>query len=162
MIALSKKQEDAQFHTLRIRHFRLQLWRVFQDPETRGSDTYWNKLQVVILRSGTFVSVVLCRGLNVLNLDLIICYTFFKFVADTCPFWGPLVPLFWISGDISSRFQSQSGFCLIPFFVKGKYNVALHSLRSTSDATPANLLMPGIAAGHFPHKHQQRWDLAWI
>ena len=42
-------------------------------------------------------------------------------------FLGPLVPLFWISGDISSGFQSQSGFCLIlpylPF-------VEVHSLRS--------------------------------
>ena len=28
-------------------------------------------------------------------------------------FGGPLVPLFWISGDVSSDFQSQSGFCLI-------------------------------------------------
>ena len=28
-------------------------------------------------------------------------------------FLGPLVPLFWISGDISSGFQSQNGFCLI-------------------------------------------------
>ena len=25
---------------------------------------------------------------------------------------GPLIPLFWTSGDISSGFQSQSGFCL--------------------------------------------------
>ena len=32
---------------------------------------------------------------------------------DTCPFMRPLIPLFWTSGDISSGFQSQSGFCLI-------------------------------------------------
>ena len=31
---------------------------------------------------------------------------------------GPLVPLFWISGDVSSGFQIQSGFCLIHFFAK--------------------------------------------
>ena len=31
----------------------------------------------------------------------------------TCPILGPLVPLFWISSDVSSGFQSQSGFCLI-------------------------------------------------
>ena len=30
-----------------------------------------------------------------------------------CPILGPLVPLFWISGDVSSGFQRQSGFCLI-------------------------------------------------
>ena len=35
------------------------------------------------------------------------------FGRHTCPFLGPLVPLFWISGDVSSGFQSQSGFCLI-------------------------------------------------
>ena len=36
-------------------------------------------------------------------------------LADTftCPILGPLVPLFWISGDVSSRFQSQSGYSLI-------------------------------------------------
>ena len=31
-------------------------------------------------------------------------------------FLGPLVPLFWICGDVSSGFQRQSGFCLIHFF----------------------------------------------
>ena len=37
-----------------------------------------------------------------------ICF-FFKYLVDTCPFMGPLIPLFWISGDVSSGFQSQSG-----------------------------------------------------
>ena len=47
-------------------------------------------------------------------------FFFLKFLSDTytCPFLGPLVPLFWISGDVSSGFQSQSGFCLICFFVE--------------------------------------------
>ena len=43
-------------------------------------------------------------------------FFFFKvFLSDTftCPILGPLVPLFWISGDVSSGFRSQSGFCLI-------------------------------------------------
>ena len=37
------------------------------------------------------------------------------FLSDTftCPNLGPLVPLFRISGDVSSGFQSQSGFCII-------------------------------------------------
>ena len=39
-----------------------------------------------------------------------------KFLADTCPFLGPLEPLFWISDDVSSGFQSQSGCCLICLF----------------------------------------------
>ena len=33
-------------------------------------------------------------------------------------FGGPQIPLFWISGDVSSGFQSQSGLCLIHFFVE--------------------------------------------
>ena len=57
---------------------------------------------------------------------------FLKFLADTCPFLGPLVPLFWISGDVSSGFQSQSGFCLIRYFCGGECNV--HSPRFTSGA----------------------------
>ena len=57
--------------------------------------------------------------------------------ACTCPILGPLVPLCWISSDIPSGFQSRSGFCLIRF-CRGKCSV--HSQRSTSDATPADLL----------------------
>ena len=70
------------------------------------------------------------------------------FRADTCPFLGPLVPLFWISVDISSGFQSQRGFCLIYFFARGKCNA--HFLRSTSGDTHANLLMAGNIASYFP------------
>ena len=33
---------------------------------------------------------------------------FFKILVDTCPFVGPLIPLFWTSG-VSSGFQSQNG-----------------------------------------------------
>ena len=40
-------------------------------------------------------------------------FGFFKKVFVHLCFLGPLVPLFWISGDASSGFQSQSGFCLI-------------------------------------------------
>ena len=58
--------------------------------------------------------------------DYYIQFFFLKFLADTGPFLGPLVPLFWISGDVSSGFQSQSGFCLIRYFCGGKCNV-LHS-----------------------------------
>ena len=28
---------------------------------------------------------------------------------DTCPFVGPLIPLFWTSGDVFSGLQSQGG-----------------------------------------------------
>ena len=55
---------------------------------------------------------------------------FFCFWRTHVLFLGPLVPLFWISGDVSSGFQSQSGFCLIRYFCGGKCNV--RSPRSTS------------------------------
>ena len=74
---------------------------------------------------------------------------FLKFLADTCPFLGPLVPLFWISGDVSSGFQSQSGFCLIRYFCGGKCNV--HSPRFTSGATLADLLVAGAQPVTSPH-----------
>ena len=61
-------------------------------------------------------------------------FLFFKiFLADTytCPILGPLIPLFWISGDVSSGFQSQSG---LPYsHCGGERNV--RSPRSTSGAT---------------------------
>ena len=33
--------------------------------------------------------------------------SFFQFLVDKCPFVGLLIPLFWISGDVSSGFQSE-------------------------------------------------------
>ena len=42
-----------------------------------------------------------------------IVFFFQSFWRTHVLFLGPLVPLFWISGDVSSGFQSQSGFCLI-------------------------------------------------
>ena len=43
-----------------------------------------------------------------------ICHT------DMCPFLRPLIPLCRTSGDVSSVFQSQSGFCLIRAWWKHK------------------------------------------
>ena len=78
---------------------------------------------------------------------IIHCIFFLKFLADTCPVLGPLVPLFWISGDVSSGFQSQSG---LPYsHCGGKRNV--HSPRSTSGATLANLLAAGAQSVLSPH-----------
>ena len=76
-------------------------------------------------------------------------FFFLKFLVDTCPFLGPLVPLFWISGDVSSGFQSQSGFCLIRYFCGGECNV--HSPRFTSGATLADLLAAGVQPVTSPH-----------
>ena len=58
---------------------------------------------------------------------------FKSFLADafTCPILVPLVPPYGISGDICSRFQSQSEFALLHCGSKCK----VYSLKSTSDAT---------------------------
>ena len=89
-------------------------------------------------------------------LSIYVFFSFFKvFGGHMCPILGTLVPLFWISGDISSGFQSQSGFCIICLFCGDECNV--HSPRSPSGATPADLLMAGITVSH-----QQRWELAGI
>ena len=59
-------------------------------------------------------------------------------------FW---VPLFWISGDVSSGFQSQSG---LPYsHCGGERNV--RSLRSTSGATLADLLAASTQPVLSPH-----------
>ena len=88
-----------------------------------------------------------------LKLKILTAHLFFsfflKFLADICPFLGPLVPLFWISGDVSSGFQSQSGFHLIRYFCRGKCNI--HSPRFTSGATLANLLVGGAQPVTSPH-----------
>ena len=41
----------------------------------------------------------------------------------TCAILGPLVPLFWFSGDVFCGFQSQSGFCLLRV-CEGECNVS--------------------------------------
>ena len=45
---------------------------------------------------------------------------FLCFLADTytCPILGSMVPLFWISCNVSSGFQSQSEFCPTHFFAE--------------------------------------------
>ena len=64
-----------------------------------------------------------------------------------CPILGLLVPLFWISSDISSGFQSKSG---LPYsHCRGEHNV--HSLRSTSSATHVDLLAAGLLPVMSPH-----------
>ena len=68
------------------------------------------------------------------------------FLADTytCPILGPLIPLLWITGDVSSGFKCQSEF--LPYSIFAETNVMS---RSTSGAIPVDLLMASITAGHF-------------
>ena len=56
--------------------------------------------------------------------------------------------MFWISCDVSSGVQSQSGFCLI-CFCGGECNV--HSLTSTSGATLADLVAASTPLVLSPH-----------
>ena len=63
-----------------------------------------------------------------------------------CPILGSLVPLFWISGDISSGFQSQSG---LPYLHCGDVG-NVHCLRS-SGTTCADLLAAGLLPVLSPH-----------
>ena len=56
---------------------------------------------------------------------------------------GPLIPLFWTSGDVSSGFQSQSGQATL--FTFGEDIYVTHGLRFTSGVTPAYLLAASIA-----------------
>ena len=65
-----------------------------------------------------------------------------RFLADTCVlFCGNCYPCFVFLVTFPGGFQSQSRFCLT-VFCRGECNV--HSMRSTSGATPASLLTAGI------------------
>ena len=56
---------------------------------------------------------VLMYAFNVKNGTQFLSTSFFvflkKILVDTWPFMGPLIPLFWTSGDIFFGLQSQSG-----------------------------------------------------
>ena len=77
------------------------------------------------------------------------CFFFLKFLLDTCPFVGPLIPLFWTSGDVSSGFQKvRVGSAL--FELCGGIR-DIRSLRFTSGATHLPVYKANIAASHLPH-----------
>ena len=74
-------------------------------------------------------------------------------------FWRTqLVPLFWISGDVSG-FQNQSGFCLIHFLVEVNvmYILKIHLWWYTCQPLGSQQ-----HSWSLPHMHQQRCDLAQI
>ena len=81
-------------------------------------------------------------------------FFFFNFLLDTCPFLGPLIPLFQTSGDASSGFQSQSGFCLIRTL---QSVVDICSVRFTSGATPLQVYMVHSSQSSSATS-KQRWD----
>ena len=74
---------------------------------------------------------------------------------------GPLIPLFWTSGDISSLFQRVSSLIL------GGGIHDTHSLRFTSGVTPADLLVASLEAELFSTTYlsagiggAHNWDLS--
>ena len=91
-----------------------------------------------------FLSILVPRFVH------IFFFFFLKFLADTCPFLGPLVPLFWISGDVSSGFQSQSGFCLIRYFLRSNAQCNVHSPKIHLWCYTYRPLGGRRTAGHFP------------
>ena len=92
--------------------------------------------------------------------SLYIVFIFFiKVFGGHMSFFGATkYHLFWISGDVSSGFQSQSGFCLIRYFGGGECNV--HSPRFTSGATLADLLAAGAQPVTSPHACAEVWT--WL
>ena len=70
-------------------------------------------------------------------------------------FAKPLVPMFWISGDISSGFQSQNGLHYLHH--RGNCNVC--SLRSTSCATPTDIFDNQLAINSFSHTVANRCEV---
>ena len=90
--------------------------------------------------------LILLKHCNNLHGFLGIQFFFFlNFWRTWVLFVGPLIPLFWTSGDVSSGFQSQSRFCLIRTWRRCTSNIT-HSLRFTSGAAPADLLAASMAA----------------
>ena len=86
-------------------------------------------------------------------------FFFLTFWRTWVLFVGHLIPLFWTSGDVSSGFQSQSGFYLIRSWRRCTSNVT-HFLRFTSGATPADLLAVSMAAKPISSTYLQRpwWE----
>ena len=64
-------------------------------------------------------------------------------------FVGPLIVLFWASGDVFSGFQRWVEW--VALFILGRGICNIHSLRITPGVKPADLLMASMAAGRFLH-----------
>ena len=102
--------------------------------------------------------IAVCEFPNHVNKDMFICPVKhlkkrkdwqsdgFIFLSDTyaCTILGPLVPLFRVSGDVSSGFQSREGFCLIRI---AEANVMYISCDPPLVLHVANFLMDSIAGG---------------
>ena len=74
-------------------------------------------------------------------------YIFFEFLADTCPFWDHWYPCFEFLVMLPLGFKARVGSALFTY-CRGKCNV--HSPRSTSGATHADLLAASIIISPVP------------
>ena len=70
-----------------------------------------------------------------------------NFLADTRPFMGSLISLFWTSGDVSCEFQSQSG---QPYLNFGRGIRDICSLRFNYSTAPFLVFLASTVTGHFP------------
>ena len=60
-----------------------------------------------------------------------------------CPILGTLVPLFWISCDVSSEFPSRSGFCLNSFvFLRRQMYCSFHACAEVRIGSGSNRQSP--------------------
>ena len=57
---------------------------------------------------------------------------------------GPLIPLFWTSGDVCPGFQSKGGFLACTL-------CCLRTIRFTSGSTPGDCIEVSMAASHVPY-----------
>ena len=107
------------------------LWTIFH--------SFCPQCITVVQKMPWYRSLFICPGMQI----------FFKLLGS-CN--RRLVPLFWISGDVSSGFQSQGGFCLN--LCRGTFP-EIHVWCYT--CWPLN----GLSCSQsLSHMHQQRWELA--
>ena len=86
----------------------LLLWSCRNEAHFSSGEAFW--ILCYTLKHVTICIKVWCRDVQ----KFVVKFFFVGHICRTCPILGPLVvPLFWISGDMSSEFQSQRGFCLI-------------------------------------------------
>ena len=113
--------------------------------------------QLTAFMVNTFTALIVSTDRTKLTLDLFLSFLFLKFLLDTCPFVGPLIPQFWTS---PLGFKARANSALFKL-CGGKYDI--HSLRFTSGATPLLVYNASIAASRFPNMHVSAevgcWDL---
>ena len=111
----------------------------------------WNR-NIIVLGSVTIFDTneINTKHDKGLKLAKTVVKVFFKILLDPSPFVGPLIPLFQISGDVSSEFQSQSG---QPYSHFGRGVFDISSLRFTYGVTPLPMYMATIVASCLPNMH---------